>query len=105
VPDKLQPQIDDASAEEGLNPSVAKRKQEGSSNNLSTPKKAKLSGAAKRKLTKDEKKAQRGSNKGRRWAKVRDEVDLCWKYAGSGQCDFGSECAFHLQSRLASSCF
>ncbi|KAI0273872.1 zinc finger dihydrouridine synthase [Russula aff. rugulosa BPL654] len=92
VPDKLQPQIDDASAEEGLNLSATKRKQEGISNNHSTSKKTKLSGAAKRKLTKEEKKAQRGSNKGRRWAKVRDEVELCWRFAGSGQCDFGSEC-------------
>ncbi len=101
--DKLQPQIDDASAEEGLNPSAAKRKQEGSSNDdHSNPKKTKLSGAARRKLTKEEKKAQRGSNKGRRWAKVRDEVELCWRFAGSGQCDFGSEYAFSLVSRLVS---
>jgi tRNA-dihydrouridine synthase 3 len=96
VPNKLQPQIDDASAEEGLNLSATKRRQDGNSNDHSTPKKTKLSGAARRKLTKEEKKAQRGSNKGRRWAKVRDEVDLCWRFAGSGKCDFGSECAFHL---------
>ncbi|KAI9513479.1 zinc finger dihydrouridine synthase [Russula earlei] len=56
-------------------------------------KKPRLSGAEKRKFTKEEKKAQRGSNKGRRWAKVRDEVELCWRFAGSGKCDFGSECA------------
>jgi tRNA-dihydrouridine synthase 3 len=92
----LQPQIDDASAEEGLDLSAIKRKQEGGSNDHNTPKKTKLSGAARRKLTKEEKKAQRGSNKGRRWAKVRDEVDLCWRFAGSGKCDFGSECVFHL---------
>ncbi|KAH8990766.1 zinc finger dihydrouridine synthase [Lactarius akahatsu] len=51
-----------------------------------------LSAAERRKLSKEEKKAQRGSNKGRRWAKMRDEVDLCWRFAGSGKCDFGSEC-------------
>ncbi len=84
----MQPQIDDASAEEGLNLSATKRKQEGNSNDYDTPKKTKLSGAARRKLTKEEKKAQRGSNKGRRWAKVRDEVDLCWRFAGSGKCAF-----------------
>lgn len=103
VPDKLQPQIDDASAEEGLNLSATKRKQDGNSSDHDIPKKTKLSGAARRKLTKEEKKAQRGSNKGRRWAKVRDEVDLCWRFAGSGKCDFGSECAFlSLASRLVS---
>ena len=90
----MQPQIDDTSAEEGLNHSATKRKQEDDSNDYDdTPKKTKLSGAARRKLTKEEKKAQRGSNKGRRWAKVRDDVDLCWRFAGSGKCDFGSECA------------
>jgi tRNA-dihydrouridine synthase 3 len=88
----LQPQIDDASAEEGLNHSATKRKQEDNLNNDGTPKKTKLSGAERRKLSKEEKKAQRGSNKGRRWAKVRDEVELCWRFAGSGKCDFGSEC-------------
>jgi len=100
VLDELQPQIDDASAEEGLNLFATKRRQDGNPNDNSTSKKTKLSGAARRKLTKEEKKAQRGSNKGRRWAKVRDEVELCWRFAGSGKCDFGSECAFHLHLDL-----
>ncbi|KAH9968083.1 zinc finger dihydrouridine synthase [Russula dissimulans] len=86
------PQIDDASAEEGTNHAAQKRKQENDSKDDAAPKKTKLSGAERRKLSKEEKKAQRGSNKGRRWAKVRDEVDLCWRFAGSGKCDFGSEC-------------
>ncbi|KAH9988117.1 FMN-linked oxidoreductase [Russula compacta] len=90
----LQPQADDASAEEGTNHAAQKREQVADSNSQDdrTPKRAKLSGAERRKLTKEEKKAQRGSNTGRRWAKVRDEVDLCWRFAGSGKCDFGSEC-------------
>jgi tRNA-dihydrouridine synthase 3 len=92
----LLPQIDDALAEEGLSSSATKRKQEDSLNDDGTPKKTKLSGAERRKLTKEEKKAQRGANKGRRWAKVRDEVELCWRFAGSGKCDFGSECAYLL---------
>ena len=90
--ENLQPQVDDASTEEGTNRSAQKRKQEG--NDDGSPKKPKLNGAERQKLSKEEKRAQRGSNKGRRWAKVRDEVDLCWRFAGSGKCDFGSECVF-----------
>jgi len=79
-------------AEEGTNHAAQKRKQEDDFEDDDAPKKPKLSGSERRKLTKEEKKAQRGSNKGRRWAKVRDGVDLCWRFAGSGKCDFGSEC-------------
>ncbi|KAI0301274.1 hypothetical protein BC826DRAFT_988480 [Russula brevipes] len=92
TPEDLLPQIDDASAEEGTNHAAQKRKQEDNSKCDFPPKKPKLSAAERRKLTKEEKKAQRGSNKGRRWAKMRDEVDLCWRFAGTGNCDFGSEC-------------
>ena len=46
----------------------------------------------KAKLSKEEKKKQRGSNKGRRWAKTKDELDLCWRFAGDGQCEFGEKC-------------
>jgi len=88
----LRPQVDDASAEEGTNHAAQKRRQEDGTKDDGTPKKQKLSGSERRKLAKEEKKAQRGSNKGRRWAKVRDEVDLCWRFASSGKCDFGSEC-------------
>ena len=88
----MQPQVDDASIEEGTNRSAQKRKQEVDDDG--SPKKPKLNSAERRKLSKEEKKALRGSNKGRRWVKVRDEVDLCWRFAGSGQCDFGSECVF-----------
>jgi tRNA-dihydrouridine synthase 3 len=101
----LLPQVDDALAEEGLNHSTTKRKQEDNLNDDGTPKKTKLSGTERRKLSKDEKKAQRGSNKGRRWAKVRDEVELCWRFAGSGKCDFGSECVHVLASRLGTIAF
>ncbi|KAI9464008.1 zinc finger dihydrouridine synthase [Lactarius psammicola] len=92
--ESLQPQVDDASTEEGTNRHAQKRKQEGSLNDDASPKKPKLNATERRKLSKEEKKAQRGSNKGRRWGKVRDEVDLCWRFAGSGKCDFGSECRF-----------
>ncbi|KAH9064603.1 zinc finger dihydrouridine synthase, partial [Lactarius vividus] len=90
--ESLQPQVDDTSTEEGTNRSAQKRGQEDNPNDDNSPKKPKLNAAERRKLSKEDKKAQRGSNKGRRWAKMRDEVDLCWRFAGSGECDFGSEC-------------
>jgi tRNA-dihydrouridine synthase 3 len=42
-------------------------------------------------MTKEEKKAQRGANKGRKFGKVRDELNLCWKVAVGSMCEFGSE--------------
>ncbi|KAI9438244.1 zinc finger dihydrouridine synthase [Lactarius indigo] len=90
--ENLRPQVDDASTEEGTNRSAQKRRQGDDPNDDGSPKKPKLAAAERRKLSKEEKKAQRGSNKGRRWAKMRDDVELCWRFAGSGKCDFGSEC-------------
>jgi len=40
-------------------------------------------------MSKEEKKATRGANKGRRFGKVRDEVDLCWKIANESICEYG----------------
>ncbi|KAF8352002.1 zinc finger dihydrouridine synthase [Amanita rubescens] len=51
-------------------------------------------GRGRRKLTKEERKAQRGANKGRKFGKVRDELNLCWKVAAGNICEFGSECRF-----------
>ncbi|CAL1709528.1 unnamed protein product [Somion occarium] len=51
-----------------------------------------LSGAQRRKLTKEERKNRTGSNKGRRFQKIRDEVELCWKVANGKTCEFGAEC-------------
>ncbi|KAJ7084968.1 zinc finger dihydrouridine synthase [Mycena epipterygia] len=50
------------------------------------------SGPARVKLTKAQKKAQSGMNKGRRFGKMRDELDLCFKVAGGSMCDFGDKC-------------
>ncbi|KAG6849880.1 tRNA-dihydrouridine synthase 3 [Arthromyces matolae] len=53
------------------------------------------SGPSRRKLTKEEKKAQRGANKGRRFGKVKDELDLCWRVANGATCEYGAEnCRF-----------
>lgn len=52
-------------------------------------------GAPMRKaMTKEQKKASRGANKGRRFGKVRDELELCWKIANGGGCEFGDGCRF-----------
>ena len=52
-------------------------------------------GAPTRKaMTKEQKKAARGANKGRRFGKVRDELELCWKIANGGECEFGDGCVF-----------
>lgn len=47
-------------------------------------------GGGKR-LTKQQKKAHRGANKGRRFGKVRDELELCWRIANGTMCEHGSE--------------
>ncbi|RDB17331.1 tRNA-dihydrouridine(47) synthase [NAD(P)(+)] [Hypsizygus marmoreus] len=53
-----------------------------------------LRGPSRGKMTKEQKKAQRGANKGRRFGKVRDELDLCWRVANGTICEFGAECRF-----------
>ena len=52
----------------------------------------KLSGAQRKKLAKEERKKHRGANKGRRFARVQDEVELCWRVATGRACEYGSEC-------------
>ncbi|KAI9068651.1 zinc finger dihydrouridine synthase [Trametes sanguinea] len=54
----------------------------------------KLSGAQRKKLAKEERKKHRGANKGRRFQKVRDEVELCFRIASGKDCEFGDECRF-----------
>lgn len=51
----------------------------------------KLSGAQRKKLAKEERKKQRGANKGRRFQKVRDDLELCFKVASGKPCEFGDE--------------
>ena len=59
-------------------------------------------GSKRRKWTKEEKKMRQGSNKGRRFGKVRDELDLCWKIATSQTCEFGQESVQFLIQHLTS---
>jgi len=49
------------------------------------------SGGRGGKMTKEQKKAQRGQNKARKFGKVRDDFDLCWKIANGSICEFGDE--------------
>ncbi|KZV62143.1 zinc finger dihydrouridine synthase [Peniophora sp. CONT] len=93
---RLQPAVDDDAAEGSTSNVKHARTDEGEDAEEDGPvaKKPKLSGAEKRRLAKEEKKKQRGSNKGRRWAKTKDELDLCWRFAGEGQCEFGDKCRF-----------
>ncbi|KAJ7675536.1 hypothetical protein B0H17DRAFT_1080633 [Mycena rosella] len=53
---------------------------------------ARSTGPTRVKLTKAQKKAQSGSNKGRRFGKVHDELDLCFKVAAGSMCDFEDKC-------------
>ena len=52
----------------------------------------------KQKLSKEEKKKRSGANKGRRFGKMRDEVELCWKTARGEECEFGDKYERHLLS-------
>lgn len=58
-----------------------------------------------RRMTKEQKKAQRGANKGRRFQKVRDELDLCYKVANGSTCEFGEGYVAALLSFLSISEF
>ncbi|CCA72141.1 related to DUS3-member of dihydrouridine synthase family, partial [Serendipita indica DSM 11827] len=55
-------------------------------------KKVKLSGAQRRKLAKEEKRNKTGQNKGRRFQRVHDEQEICWKIACGLECPFGEKC-------------
>jgi tRNA-dihydrouridine synthase 3 len=44
---------------------------------------------AGRKLTKEEKRARQGQNKGRRFKALKDEVQLCRDFMNTGECPFG----------------
>ncbi|KAF9045905.1 zinc finger dihydrouridine synthase [Hymenopellis radicata] len=53
-------------------------------------------GGGRKKMSKEEKKAQRGQNKGRRFGKIRDDLDLCWRIASGSVCEFGTDqCRFN----------
>lgn len=74
---------DDDAAEGSSNATRGDRKRDGQDGYEKTP------GPQRKHMTKEEKKATRGANKNRRFAKTRDEVDLCWRVANGSDCDHG----------------
>lgn len=78
------PVPDDDAAEGSTNPA-------GNSTRPDDPRDHRDGGFSRKKISKEQKKAQRGANKGRRFGKVRDDLDLCWRIAGGGLCEFGEE--------------
>lgn len=66
-------------------------------------------GRAKKKWSKEEKKNKRGANKGRRFQKVRDDVELCWRIASGRICEFGDQYGYapslpYLPAKLSHRC-
>ncbi|KAF5387309.1 hypothetical protein D9757_005771 [Collybiopsis confluens] len=51
-------------------------------------------GPGKKRRSKEERKARQGQNKNRRFQKVRDELDICFKIAAGGVCEFGADCKY-----------
>ncbi|KAG1743735.1 uncharacterized protein EDB91DRAFT_1236703 [Suillus paluster] len=49
---------------------------------------------AGKKWTKAQKKEKRGANKGRKFGKVHDQLELCWRVANGKVCEHGDECRF-----------
>ena len=45
----------------------------------------------RQKISKEEKKKRTGANKARRFAKMKDQLELCWKVAVGNECEFGKE--------------
>ncbi|KAG1773621.1 hypothetical protein EV702DRAFT_1181067 [Suillus placidus] len=48
----------------------------------------------RKKWTKAQKKEKRGANKGRKFGKVHDQLELCWRVANGKICEHGDECRF-----------
>ncbi|KAG1763776.1 hypothetical protein EDD22DRAFT_979262 [Suillus occidentalis] len=48
----------------------------------------------RKKWTKTQKKEKRGANKGRKFDKVHDRLELCWRVANGKICEHGDECRF-----------
>ena len=58
----------------------------------------------RKKLTRQQKKAHRGANKGRRFGKVRDELELCWRVANRTLYEQGSQYVLLHLTRISLTC-
>ncbi|CCM05385.1 uncharacterized protein FIBRA_07601 [Fibroporia radiculosa] len=85
--------IPDDDAAEGSTNHADGRRGENSLATIDSEATADTSGAQRKKSYKD-KKNKRGANKGRRFQRVHDEVELCWRVASGRTCEFGDECRF-----------
>lgn len=85
--ERLPPPPDDDAAESG-NVVEATCTGDGTLDGQPPQKKMRISGAQRKKLAKEAKQAkkERGANKGRRYAKVREDVEICWKIACGEPC-------------------
>ena len=61
-------------------------------------KKARMSGAQRKKLAKEEQKKRKGANKGRRFLRQHDEVNLCRSFAARKECEAGDKCVFDIST-------
>ncbi|KAK7037302.1 tRNA-dihydrouridine synthase 3 [Paramarasmius palmivorus] len=59
------------------------------------PSHRKEDGNSRSQSKRDKKKEKKGANKGRRFLKIRDDLDMCWKTANGEICEFGDECRFN----------
>ena len=57
----------------------------------------------RKKWTRAQKKEKRGANKGRKFGKVHDQLELCWKVANGKVCEHGDECVLPVLVRSARS--
>jgi tRNA-dihydrouridine synthase 3 len=89
-----QPVIDDDAAECKTNhvadgPSIDVRDRRDARDGPVDGEAEEVEGNKRQKLSKEEKKARTGQNKGRRFKAMQDEVKVCKSWVQSGVCDFG----------------
>ncbi|KAL0572766.1 tRNA-dihydrouridine synthase 3 [Marasmius crinis-equi] len=98
------PPPDDDAAEGGTTVSSGKKAIPGDAQESEESGSGKQDGMSNRAKKRAERKEKRGANKGRRFNKIKDDLDVCWKTANGQICEFGTECRFNhdIPSYLAS---
>jgi hypothetical protein len=61
-------------------------------------KKPRLSGAQRKKLAKEEQKKKRGANKGRKFPRAHDQLELCRSFASGKECQHGKQYVNQLEA-------
>ncbi|KAG8902356.1 tRNA-dihydrouridine synthase 3 [Tulasnella sp. 403] len=98
-PDDMKPLPDDDAAESGVATQMShqgalEHERDDNSADLAEgserpAKKPKLSGAQRKRLAKEEKAKRKGMNTGRKFVRVQDDIQLCWKAAVGDHCGLG----------------